>query len=160
MPRIKSLLDNTVYGQPLQNSKRGPGTARHLFGSLVTILNSNLSSAAPARSQRVFEITEWVISLSLVMYAVFAPHSIAMTQGSYLIGLAAWGVQLAATRNLKHKRTLVDIALIGIFACCVVSSFLSYDPLVSIKGLKSPAFFLAFYFVSNNVKSIRFAGFL
>ncbi|PYT05104.1 MAG: hypothetical protein DMF60_13045 [Acidobacteria bacterium] len=41
-----------------------------------------------------------------------------------------------------------------------MSSFLSYDPLVSIKGLKSPAFFLAFYFVSNNVKSVRFGSFL
>jgi O-antigen ligase/polysaccharide polymerase Wzy-like membrane protein/PDZ domain-containing protein len=154
------LLDNTVHGPPLQNSERAPGPARYLIGSLVSILNSNLASAAPARGRQVFGITEWVISLSLVMYVVFAPHSIALTQGSYLIGLAAWGVQLAATRNLKHKRTPVDIALFGFFACCVVSSFLSYDPLVSIKGLKSPAFFLAFYFVSNNVKSIRFAGFL
>src|SRR5262249_23596575 len=35
-----------------------------------------------------------------------------------------------------------------------------YDPLVSVKGLKSPAFFLAFYFVSNKVRSSRFAAFL
>jgi O-antigen ligase/polysaccharide polymerase Wzy-like membrane protein/PDZ domain-containing protein len=152
------LLDDTVYGPTLQNSKRA-GPARLLIGSLVTILHSNLASA-PARGRRIFGITQWVISLSLVMYAVFAPHSIAVTQGSYLLGLAAWGVQLAATRNLKHKRTNVDIALFGFFACCVVSSFLSFDPLVSIKGLRSPAFFLAFYFVSNNVKSVRFAGFL
>lgn len=154
------LLDNTVYGSPLQNSQRAPGPARYLIGSLVNILRGNFTSAAPARGRRVFEVTEWIISFSLVMYAVFAPHSIAVTQGSYLVGLAAWGVQLAATRDLKQKRTTVDIALFGFFACCVVSSFLSYDPLVSIKGLKSPAFFLAFYFVSNNVKTIRFASFL
>ena len=150
------MLENTVYGT-LQNNQRVP---RYLFGSLVSILKSNLGSGAPARGQRGFETTEWLISLSLVMYAIFAPHSIALTQSSYLLGLGAWGVQLAATRDLKHKRTVVDIALFGFFACCVVSSFLSYDPLVSIKGLRSPAFFLAFYFVSNNVKSIRFASFL
>lgn len=154
------LLDNTAYGPPSQNSQRAPGPAKRLIGSLAAMLDSNLGSVAPARGRRVFVVTGWVISFSLVIYALFAPHSIAVTQGAYLLGLAAWGVQLGATRNLKHKRTRVDIALFGFFACCVVSSFLSYDPLVSIKGLKSPAFFLAFYFVSNNVKSIRFATFL
>ena len=105
-------------------------------------------------------VTQFIISFLLLMYAIFAPHSIALTQGAYLIGLGAWAVQLAATRKLNHKTSGVDIALFGFFACCVVSSFLSYAPLVSIKGLKSPAFFLAFYFVSNRVRSIRFAGFL
>jgi len=100
------------------------------------------------------------MSFLLLSYAIFAPHSIALTQGAYLIGLGAWAVQIAATRRLNHKRSPLDIALFGFFACCVVSSFLSYDPLVSIKGLKSPAFFLAFYFVSNNIRSIRFAAFL
>ncbi len=94
------------------------------------------------------------------MYALFAPHSIAMTQGAFLLGLVAWAVQMAASRNLQIPRTPVDIALLGFFACCVVSSFLSYDPLVSVKGLRSPAFFLAFYFVSNKVKSLRMASFL
>jgi hypothetical protein len=42
----------------------------------------------------------------------------------------------------------------------VLSSFLSYDPLVSIKGLKSPAFFFAFYFVSNVVDNLRTARLL
>jgi len=108
----------------------------------------------------VFVITQLIISFLLLMYAIFAPHSIALTQGAYLIGLGAWAVQLVATRRLNQKRSAIDIALFGFFACCVVSSFLSYVPLVSIKGLKSPAFFLAFYFVSNRVRSIRFAAFL
>lgn len=94
------------------------------------------------------------------MYALFAPHSIALTQGSYLLGLVAWGVRIAVSGKLRQARTPVDIALLGFFACCVVSSFLSYDKVVSIKGLKSPAFFLAFYFVCNTVRSIRFARFL
>jgi len=71
--------------------------------------------------------------------------------------MGAWAVQFAATRRLNQKRSAVDIALFGFFACCVVSSFLSYDPLVSIKGLKSPAFFFVFYFVSNRIRTLRFA---
>jgi len=126
-------------------------------GGAVT---SNLTPKQHPRGQRVYVVTERVILFSLVMYALFAPHSIAITQTSYLLGLVAWGVQLVATREFRQRKSPVDIALFGFFACCVVSSFLSYDPLVSTKGLKSPAFFLAFYFVSTNVKSLRFASFL
>jgi len=140
-------------------SHRASGPARNLLKRLVDALISNVGPA-PARGARVFVITQLIISFLLLMYAIFAPHSIALTQGAYLIGLGAWAVQLVATRRLNQKRSAIDIALFGFFACCVVSSFLSYVPLVSIKGLKSPAFFLAFYFVSNRVRSIRFAAFL
>jgi len=152
------LLDDSAYGSPLQ-SHRASGPARNLLKRLVDALISNVGPA-PARGARVFVITQLIISFLLLMYAIFAPHSIALTQGAYLIGLGAWAVQLVATRRLNQKRSAIDIALFGFFACCVVSSFLSYVPLVSIKGLKSPAFFLAFYFVSNRVRSVRFAAFL
>ena len=153
------MLDDSAYGSPLQ-SHRAAGPARHLIKKLVGALTSNVGLERPTRGARVFVITQLIISFLLLMYAIFAPHSIALTQGAYLIGLGAWAVQLVATRRLNQKRSAVDIALFGFFACCVVSSFLSYVPLVSIKGLKSPAFFLAFYFVSNRVRSIRFATFL
>ena len=152
------MLDDSAYGSPLQSHRAG-GPARHLIKKLVDALISNVGPA-PTRGARVFVITQLIISFLLLMYAIFAPHSIALTQGAYLIGLGAWAVQLVATRRLNQKRSAIDIALFGFFACCVVSSFLSYVPLVSIKGLKSPAFFLAFYFVSNRVRSIRFAAFL
>ena len=133
---------------------------RFLVRDSIEAIKTNLASRATGRGGRVHAATEWVISISLVMYALFAPHSIAMTQTSYLIGFTAWGVQLAAIRKLPFKRSPIDVALFGFFACCVVSSFLSYDLLVSVKGLKSPAFFLAFYFVSNKVRSVRFARLL
>ena len=91
------------------------------------------------------------------MYAVFAPHSIALTQIFYLFGLLIWGLQLVTTRRFRPSRTPADIALFAFFNCCVISSFLSYAPLISIKGLRSPAFFLAFYYVSTKITSIRFA---
>jgi len=101
-----------------------------------------------------------MIAFCLLNYAMWAPHSIAMTEGAYTVGMTIWVVQLAATRTLTQRRTPVDVALFGFFGCCIISSFLSYDPLVSLKGLQSPAFFLAFYLVSNTVKSLRFAGVL
>src|ERR1051325_7383703 len=94
------------------------------------------------------------------MYVLFAPHSIAVTQASFLLGLVAWGVEIFATRRFKQKRTPIDLAIFGFFACCVFSSFFSYEILNSVKGLKSPAFFFAFYFITDNVKTLRFAKFL
>jgi hypothetical protein len=154
------LLDDAAHVAPPQNNPQKVGAAKALIGRLSGALASNIPQESPTRGGRVFVITEWIISFLLLMYAIFAPHSIALTQGAYLIGLGAWAVQFAASRRLNLKRAPIDIALFGFFACCVISSFLSYDPLVSIKGLKSPAFFLAFYFVSNKVRSIRFANFL
>jgi hypothetical protein len=124
------------------------------------LINDTASGPPSHSSQRVYLITDRTIIFSLVMYALFAPHSIAITQGAFLLGLVAWVVQMATTRNFKMPRTPVDISILGFFACCVISSFLSYDPLVSVKGLRSPAFFLAFYFVCNKVRNMRLASFL
>jgi hypothetical protein len=124
-------------------------------------LEKTLSVDLPEVSHnRLYFYTECVIEFSLVVYALFAPHSIAITQGAFLLGALAWVVQLILVRRLDQMRTPADIALFGFFACCVLSSFLSYNPLLSIKGLRSPAFFLAFYFVSSRVKSLRLARFL
>lgn len=124
------------------------------------MINDTAPGPPPQSSQRVYLITERIITFSLVVYALFAPHSIAITQGAFLLGLAAWGVQMGVTRNFKLPHTPADVSILGFFACCVISSFLSYDPLVSVKGLRSPAFFLAFYFICNKVKSARLAGLL
>lgn len=114
------------------------------------------AAAQPAENQSpITRITEGIIIFTLVVYALFAPHSIAMTQGAFIVGLTAWAVQMVARRKFEFRRTPVDLALLGFFACCVVSSFLSYDQITSVKGLRSPAFFLAFYFVSSKVTSAR-----
>lgn len=159
MPRFE-LSEDRLRGPSPEGRNQSQGPAKRLIQKLVATLSSNIESDPPSRGRRVFVATQLIISFLLVMYAVFAPHSIALTQGAYLIAMGAWTVQLAATRRLNLKRSPLDIALFGFFACCVISSFLSYDPLVSIKGLKSPAFFLTFYFVSNRVRTIRFAVFL
>lgn len=119
------------------------------------MINESAAALPVERRPKITRITEGIIIFSLVMYALFAPHSIAITQGAFLLGLVAWAVQMAAGRRQEIRRTPVDLALLGFFACCVVSSFLSYDQIVSVKGLRSPAFFLAFYFVSSKVTSLR-----
>jgi hypothetical protein len=118
---------------------------------------SNSQLERGAHSTPSAKITDGVIFVSLICYGMFAPHSIALTQGAFLLGLVAWAIQVAASRSTGIRRSPVDVALLGFFACCVISSFFSYDPLLSLKGLRSPAFFLAFYFVSSKIRSLRFA---
>lgn len=121
------------------------------------MINKNDAGEPRTGMHRVQTVTQSIIASLLVIYAFFAPHSIAITQAAFVIGFAAWGVLLVASRKLKQPRTPIDIAVFGFFTCCVISSFFSYELLTSLKGLKSPAFFLAFYFVINNVKSLRMA---
>lgn len=119
----------------------------------------NSSGLPDTKNSKIYLITERIIEACLILYALIAPHSIT-AQGAFLLGLVAWGVQMIFARNFKQRRTPVDLALFGFFACCVVSSFLSYSAMTSIKGLRSPAFFFAFYFVASKVKDLRFARLL
>ena len=118
-------------------------------------------ASGPAQEpSRLITITDYVIQFSLVMYALFAPHGIAICQGAFLLGAVAWGIQLLVRRPIKGPNTPVDIALFGFFACCTASAVFSYYPLGSLDGLRSQAFFLAFYFVSGRIRSLRAAKLL
>jgi hypothetical protein len=119
-----------------------------------------VASGPAQESSRLIAITDYVIQFSLVMYALFAPHGIAICQGAFLLGAVAWGIQLLVRRPIKGPNTPVDIALFGFFACCTVSAVFSYYPLGSLDGLRSQAFFLAFYFVSGRIRSLRAAKLL
>ncbi|HWX41397.1 MAG TPA: O-antigen ligase family protein [Blastocatellia bacterium] len=143
---------------PLEN--RPVGCVHWSFEVKPVLINNVAFTPAEAPNQRLYLVTERIIQFCLVMYALFAPHSIAITQGSYLLGALAWGVQLVATRNFKQLKTPADIALFGFFACCFASSIFSYNMLLSLNGLRSPAFFLAFYFVSSRTRTLRSAAFL
>lgn len=126
-------------------------------GRVIYTISEYFKNSPERVRSRPVVITDYLIAFSLVVYAGFAPHSIAFTQGAFLFGLLCWAIQIAMTRRFLQSRSPVDIAVLGFFACCVISSFLSYDALISIKGLRSPAFFLAFYLVSRNIKTLRFA---
>lgn len=127
----------------------------------VTSLTGNsVAGLVEFVTPRIPQITDRAITALLVIYAVFAPHSIAITQTAYIIALFFWVVQMYAGGKFRAFRTPVDTVLLGFFACCVVSSFLSYAPLISLKGLRSPSLFLAFYVIANKVTTMRFAKLL
>src|SRR5262249_46742452 len=126
----------------------------------VDLIKAVASGPSQETSRRIITITDYVIQFSLVMYALFVPHAIAISEGAFLLGAAAWAIQLLVRRPVRGPNTPVDIALFGFFTCCTISAFFSYYPLGSLDGLRSQAFFLAFYFVSGRILSLRAAGLL
>lgn len=96
----------------------------------------------------------------LFLFAVAAPISIAATQGAWLIGLALWLVRFALRPRPKLYQTPIDYFILGFFILTGVSSFLSYEPMVSIGKLRAASLFTIIYLVAENVPSLRVARLL
>ncbi|MEP6921910.1 MAG: O-antigen ligase family protein [bacterium] len=91
----------------------------------------------------------------LVLFAAAAPHSIAATQIAWLLGLTLWALRFAIYPRPQLRRTPVDYPLIGFFIFTGLSSFFSYEPLVSIGKLRAASLFTIVYLVAQNVPSRR-----
>ncbi len=98
--------------------------------------------------------------LFLVLTFAAAPHSIAATQTAWIIGMLAWIVRLFFKPRVSFRFGWLDAALWGLFIWSAISSFFSYEPLVSLNKLRGVAVFLIFYFVVYNVRTYKSAFFL
>jgi hypothetical protein len=96
----------------------------------------------------------------LFLFAVAAPHSIAATQTAWLVGMFSWMVRFAFYPPPQVQRTPVDYALIGFFILTGLSSFFSYEPLVSIGKLRAASLFTIVYIVAQNIPSRRIVRWL
>ena len=93
----------------------------------------------------------------LVTFAA-APHSIAATQTAWILGMLAWIIRIPLRPRVRFRFGWIDAALWGFFLWSVVSSLVSYEPLVSIDRLRGVVVFLIFYFVLYNVRTRRAAA--
>ena len=91
----------------------------------------------------------------LFIVAVFAPHSIAVTQAAWLLGMALWLARLAVYPRPSLFRSPVDYALIGFFILSGISSIFSYSPITSIGKMRAASLFTIVYLLSQNVGSLR-----
>lgn len=96
----------------------------------------------------------------LILMVLSAPHSIAATQVSWLTGMFAWLIRLFIKPRPKLFRTQLDLPLWLFFGWSLITSLTSYAPDISIDKLRGVALFLIFYFVINQLKSIRAVKFL
>jgi len=100
-------------------------------------------------------VLDTAILVFLFVFAFFAPISIAATQTAWLVGMALWLLRFAFYPRPKVYRTPVDYFLFGFFILTGLSSFLSYEPMVSIGKLRAASLFTIVYLVAQNVPSRR-----
>jgi hypothetical protein len=81
----------------------------------------------------------------LVLYSVFAPHSIAAGEISLAIAGSGWLVRTLASRTTGFRRTPFDLPLGLFFLWTIVSSFLSVEPHISIAKIQSTCVIFLFY---------------
>jgi hypothetical protein len=104
---------------------------------------------------QVAGVLDSAILSCLFLFAFAAPLSIAATQTAWLLGMAFWLLRFAFYPRPKLYRTPVDYFLFGFFLLTGLSSFLSYEPMVSIGKLRAASLFTIVYLISQNVPSRR-----
>jgi hypothetical protein len=104
------------------------------------------------------QISTWLeraTVVSLFLIAIFAPHSIAVTQGAWLLGMMFWLARSIVHPRPQLFRSPVDYALLAFFILSGISAVFSYSPIVSIGKMRAASLFTIVYLVSQNVRSLR-----
>ena len=104
------------------------------------------------------QISTWLeraIVGCLFLIATFAPHSIAVSQGAWLLGMTFWLVRLIVYPRPQLHRSPVDYALLAFFILSGISGIFSYSPVVSIGKMRAASLFTIVYLVSQNLRTLR-----
>ncbi len=86
-----------------------------------------------------------VATVGFVLYAVFAPHSIAGAEIALGIAGVGWLLRTISSGTTGFRRTALDLPISLFIVWTVASSLLSQEPQISIAKLQSVCVFLLFY---------------
>jgi O-antigen ligase len=92
---------------------------------------------------------------TLFLFVIAAPNSIAAGQTAWLLGMLFWVLRFTVWPRPQLQRTPLDYPLFAFFLLTGVSSFLSYEPMVSIGKLRAACLFTIAYLFAENVCSPR-----
>jgi len=92
---------------------------------------------------------------SLILLAIGAPHSIAVTQGAWLLGMTAFVIRLFFKPRPDLRFSAVGIGLLALFGWTAVSSIFSYEPAISINKLRATSVLLIFLYALNVIRNRR-----
>jgi O-antigen ligase len=90
----------------------------------------------------------------LLLMVATAPHSIAASQSSWLLGLTVTVIRFAIKPRPSFRMTALPIALIAMFLWAFVSSIFSYEPAISLDKLRGVGLFLVFFFAFLNLRNL------
>jgi len=96
-----------------------------------------------------------VILAALFLFTFAAPISIAGAQFAWALGLLFWLLRFFVFPRPMLHRTPIDYAMFAFFILTGISSFLSYEPMVSIGKLRAAMLFTIAYLFAENIRSAR-----
>src|SRR5687768_11637603 len=86
-----------------------------------------------------------IATIGFVLYAAFAPHSIAGAEIALAIVAGGWLIRTFATGKAGFRRTKLDLPIWLFFAWTIASSVLSEEPHISVAKLQSVCVLFLFY---------------
>jgi O-antigen ligase len=92
---------------------------------------------------------------TLFLLVIAAPNSIAATQAAWFLGLVFWVLRFLVWPRPQLFRSPLDYPMFGFFLFTGLSSFLSYEPIVSIGKLRAACLFTIAYLFLENVRAPR-----
>ncbi len=96
---------------------------------------------------------ERVIVGAMFLFVIAAPNSIAATQAAWFLGMLFWILRFAVWPRPTLDRTPLDYLILGFFLLSAFSSFVSYEPMVSIGKLRAASLFTIVYLFAENIRS-------
>jgi len=92
---------------------------------------------------------------ALFLFVIAAPNSIAGAQTAWMIGLLFWVLRFTVWPRPGLERSPLDYPLFGFFVLTGLSSFFSYEPMVSTGKLRAACLFTIVYLFAENVRAPR-----
>src|SRR4051812_25943962 len=90
----------------------------------------------------------------LILMAISAPHSIAASQASWILGMLATALRFFIRPRPKFRFVALSIALIALFVWSAISSAISYEPAISLDKLRNVSLLLVFFFAFLNLRRL------
>lgn len=102
------------------------------------------SPAADTKSASAL-LGQRIATLGFVLYAAFAPHSIAGAEIALAIVGCGWLIRTLSTGKAGFRRTKLDLPIWLFFVWTIASAFLSQEPHISVAKLQSVCVLFLFY---------------
>lgn len=97
---------------------------------------------------------------ALALFVLAAPHSIAVTQTAFILGLLLWIARMVVARRPLFVRTAVDLPLLIFVGWTAVSVATSLDPAWSLSRMRGVSLVLIMYLFAANIPTRRVAWML
>jgi hypothetical protein len=114
---------------------------------LTTGANPPTSAFQPPKGERWPRLGQQTATAGLLLFSIFAPHSIAAAEISLGIVAIGWLIRALSSRRLGFHRTPFDLPICLFYLWTVASSFFSEEPRISIAKIQSASVIFLFYLI-------------